>query len=116
MGRASWPRTTALLPPALTLPQHPNPCNPWHQVYGVLLFTEGRADEARAVLRQGVGCNPNHPQLCMEWALAEQAAGNLGAWHMRGQQWGGPWRPGGLADCRRWRGVRVPLANTSSGS
>lgn len=49
----------------------------------MLLFAEGRAEEARGVLRQGVGCNPNHPVLCMEWALAEQAAGNLGAWCLR---------------------------------
>ena len=51
---------------------------PLVQVYGVLLFQQGRADEARQVLRQGVGHNPGNPQLCMEWALAEQAAGNLG--------------------------------------
>ena len=48
------------------------------QVYGVLLFQQGQADQARQVLRQGVGHNPGNPQLCMEWALAEQAAGNLG--------------------------------------
>jgi predicted Zn-dependent protease len=51
-------------------------------VYGVLLFQQGRAAEAREVLRQGVAANPGSPQLCMEWALAEEAAGNLGeaAW------------------------------------
>ncbi len=49
------------------------------QVYGVLLFSQGRQAEAREVLRQGVSYNPSNPQLCMEWALAEEAAGNLGA-------------------------------------
>ena len=48
------------------------------QVYGVLLFQEGRVGEAREVLRRGVSHNPGNPQLCMEWALSEQQAGNLG--------------------------------------
>jgi predicted Zn-dependent protease len=48
------------------------------QVHGVLLFQLGRVEEAREVLRQGVGHNPSNPQLCMEWALAEEQAGNLG--------------------------------------
>lgn len=47
------------------------------QVYGVLLFEQGRQAEARSVLAQGVSQNPANPQLCMEWALAEEAAGNL---------------------------------------
>lgn len=44
----------------------------------MLLFELGRQAEARSVLAQGVAQNPANPQLCMEWALAEQAAGNLG--------------------------------------
>ena len=44
----------------------------------MLLFQQGRVEEARQVLRQGVAANPANPQLCMEWALAEEAAGNLG--------------------------------------
>lgn len=33
------------------------------QVYGVLLFAEGRQAKAREVLRQGVSYNPANPQV-----------------------------------------------------
>lgn len=45
------------------------------QVYGVLLFSEGRQAEAREVLRQGVSHNPSNPQVgaaygCCLWGAA----------------------------------------------
>lgn len=73
------------------------------QVYGVLLFEQGRQAEARSVLAQGVSQNPANPQLCMEWALAEQAAGNLGALAPEGRgqaRAAGAWlEPVGVCEC-----------------
>lgn len=90
--------------PAALTPHPPPPTTLAHtphrppQVYGVLLFGEGRAAEAREVLRQGVAHNPANPQLCMEWALAEEAAGNLGALR-------GACGCGGAAEGHGWAGL-----------
>eukprot|EP00887_Chlorella_sp_A99_P008038 scaffold12.g8038.t1 len=49
------------------------------QVYGALLFRQGKPKEGRALFREGVRANPSSPQLLLEWALAEEAAGQAEA-------------------------------------